>query len=92
MSWGTRPALHGVHGLVVRPSCPASHPWHQVLSAFRGRSPPFSCESFQTPGDPDQTLCVYNAEPGSATAEALRLLSSWTTPCPQAHPSPAGTR
>nr|WP_254391944.1 transcriptional regulator [Streptomyces buecherae] len=38
------------------------------------------------------TLCVYNAEPGSATAEALRLLSSWTTPGPQAHPSPADTR
>ncbi|WP_018501557.1 helix-turn-helix transcriptional regulator [Parafrankia discariae] len=39
----------------------------------------FAYESFQPPGDPDQTLCVYNAEPGSATAEALRLLSSWTT-------------
>ncbi|WEV29945.1 hypothetical protein OYE22_23995 [Streptomyces sp. 71268] len=52
----------------------------------------FSYESFQTPGDPDQTLCVYNAEPGSATAEALRMLNSWTTPGPQAHPSPADTR
>ncbi|MEU3961263.1 helix-turn-helix transcriptional regulator [Streptomyces buecherae] len=52
----------------------------------------FSYESFQTPGDPDQSLCVYNAEPGSATAEALRMLSSWTTPGPQARPSPADTR
>jgi transcriptional regulator with XRE-family HTH domain len=49
----------------------------------------FVYESFQPPGDPDQTLCVYNAEPGSATAEALRLLSSWTTPAPQTRtPSP----
>jgi hypothetical protein len=45
----------------------------------------FAYESFQPPGDPDQTLCVYNAEPGSATAENLRLLSSWTIPGPRAH-------
>ncbi len=51
----------------------------------------FSYESFQTPGDPDQTLCVYNVEPGSATAEALRMLGSWTTPAPQVRPSPADT-
>ena len=36
----------------------------------------FSYESFQPAGDPDQTLCVYNVEPGSATAEAVRLLGS----------------
>ncbi|GAA4695566.1 hypothetical protein GCM10023324_57950 [Streptomyces youssoufiensis] len=51
-----------------------------------------SYESFQTPGNPDRFLCVYSAEPGSVTAEALRLLSSWTTSGPQAHPSPADTR
>ncbi|MGV9326667.1 helix-turn-helix transcriptional regulator [Streptosporangium sandarakinum] len=45
----------------------------------------FAYESFQLPDDPDQTLCVYNAEPGSTTAESLRLLSSWTTPGPQEH-------
>ncbi|MET9069644.1 helix-turn-helix transcriptional regulator [Streptosporangium sandarakinum] len=45
----------------------------------------FAYESFQLPDDPDQTLCVYNAEPGSTTAESLRLLSSWTTPGPQGH-------
>ncbi|MBN6033661.1 helix-turn-helix transcriptional regulator [Amycolatopsis sp. 195334CR] len=38
----------------------------------------FSYESFAAPGDADQTLCVYNVEPGSPTAEALRLLTSWT--------------
>ncbi len=40
----------------------------------------FSYESFQVPGDAEQTLCVYNVEPGSDTVEALRLLSSWTSP------------
>ncbi|GAA2213161.1 helix-turn-helix transcriptional regulator [Nonomuraea monospora] len=44
----------------------------------------FSYESFQPPGDPDQTLCVYNVEPGSPTAEALRLLTSWTAPAASA--------
>ncbi|MEV4561055.1 helix-turn-helix transcriptional regulator [Kitasatospora sp. NPDC049285] len=40
----------------------------------------FSYESFAVPGDSEQTLCVYNPEPGSATAEALRLLADWTAP------------
>jgi len=40
----------------------------------------FSYESLQPPGDSDQTLCVYNVEPGSATAAALRTLDSWTVP------------
>ncbi|MEV0389392.1 helix-turn-helix transcriptional regulator [Nonomuraea sp. NPDC050643] len=39
----------------------------------------FAYESFQPSGDPDQTLCVYNAEPATGTAEALRLLNSWIT-------------
>jgi transcriptional regulator with XRE-family HTH domain len=38
----------------------------------------FAYESLQPPGDPEQTLCVYNVEPGSPTADALRLLASWT--------------
>ncbi|MET8944932.1 helix-turn-helix transcriptional regulator [Streptomyces sp. NPDC004542] len=40
----------------------------------------FAYESFPVPGSPDQTLCVYNAEPGSATQKALRLLGDWTAP------------
>src|SRR5690606_22144308 len=40
----------------------------------------FHYEAFPAPGDPEQTMCVYNVEPGSATAEALRLLESWTSP------------
>ena len=38
----------------------------------------FAYEVLQIPGDPDQSLCVYNVEPGSRTEEALRLLGSWT--------------
>ncbi|MEE1767088.1 hypothetical protein PUR34_02530 [Streptomyces sp. JV185] len=30
--------------------------------------------------DAEQTLCVYNVEPGSETAQALRVLASWTVP------------
>jgi transcriptional regulator with XRE-family HTH domain len=40
----------------------------------------FSYESLQPPGDPDQTLCVYNVEPGSPSAQALQLLGNWTAP------------
>lgn len=46
----------------------------------------FSYESFQVPGDRDQTLCVYNVEPGSDTARALRLLAGWTAPEPTRTP------
>ncbi|MGW5651065.1 helix-turn-helix domain-containing protein [Streptomyces humi] len=34
-------------------------------------------ESFRMPDDTDQALVTYHAEPGSASAEALRLLASW---------------
>ncbi|OHV73017.1 helix-turn-helix transcriptional regulator [Pseudofrankia sp. BMG5.36] len=46
----------------------------------------FAYESLQPPGDSDQTLCVYNAEPGSPTHQSLQLLSSWTAP--EAQPAP----
>jgi transcriptional regulator with XRE-family HTH domain len=36
-------------------------------------------EALAVTGDPDQTLGVYTAEPGSASEEALRLLASWTS-------------
>jgi transcriptional regulator with XRE-family HTH domain len=32
------------------------------------------------PADPDQTLCLYTAEPGSPSAQALALLASWSAP------------
>ncbi|GAA4783210.1 helix-turn-helix transcriptional regulator [Streptomyces ziwulingensis] len=34
-------------------------------------------ETLHLPDDAGQFLCVYHAEPGSASAEALRLLASW---------------
>ncbi|SEG30494.1 Helix-turn-helix domain-containing protein [Nonomuraea solani] len=49
----------------------------------------FSYESFQPPGDTDQSLCVYNIEPGSATAQALQFLTNWTAPQPTAPPGGA---
>ncbi|MET8678495.1 helix-turn-helix domain-containing protein [Streptomyces sp. NPDC004647] len=33
-------------------------------------------ETFRLPVDPDQVLCTYIAEPGTATADALRLLAA----------------
>ncbi|MCA1189534.1 MULTISPECIES: helix-turn-helix domain-containing protein [unclassified Saccharopolyspora] len=37
-------------------------------------------ETFALPGDPDTTLFVYTAEPGSSSREALGLLASWGVP------------
>jgi transcriptional regulator with XRE-family HTH domain len=34
-------------------------------------------EAMNLPGDPDQTLFVYTARPGSPSYDAMRLLSSW---------------
>ena len=38
-----------------------------------------SFETFRLPDDHEQTLITYHAEPGSPSAEALRLLASWGT-------------
>ncbi|GAA3792135.1 helix-turn-helix domain-containing protein [Streptomyces phyllanthi] len=38
-----------------------------------------SFETFRLPDDGDQSLITYHAEPGSPSAEALRLLASWGT-------------
>ncbi|UED84889.1 helix-turn-helix domain-containing protein [Streptomyces profundus] len=42
----------------------------------------FSYESFLVPGDSEQTLCVYNVEPGSRTEKSLAMLASWHAPAP----------
>ncbi|WP_017242098.1 helix-turn-helix transcriptional regulator [Streptomyces sp. SS] len=65
--WNDHRVLRRTHG--------AKHYRHPLVGDLH-----FSYESFQVPGDTDQTLCVYNVEPGSDTAEALRLLTSWTAP------------
>ena len=37
-------------------------------------------EALEFPSDGEQRLCVYGAEPGSPSAESLRLLSSLCAP------------
>jgi transcriptional regulator with XRE-family HTH domain len=44
-----------------------------------------SYESLKLPDDPEQTLLLFHAEPGSKSADALRLLSSWGADA--SHPS-----
>ncbi|MFI0821044.1 helix-turn-helix transcriptional regulator [Streptomyces sp. NPDC021098] len=46
-------------------------------------------ETLAFPADPDQTLCLYTAEAGSPSAEALALLASWNAP---SAPGPAPAR
>ncbi|MGW4411730.1 helix-turn-helix transcriptional regulator [Nonomuraea sp. NPDC004702] len=65
--WNDHRVLRRTHG--------TKHYRHPLVGELH-----FHYESFQPPGDPDQTLCVYNVEPGSPTAQALRLLSSWVAP------------
>ncbi|MEO3751931.1 helix-turn-helix transcriptional regulator [Streptomyces sp. B6B3] len=65
--WNDHKVLRRAHG--------AKHYFHPVAGDLH-----FSYESFQVPGDTDQTLCVYNVEPASDTAQALQLLSNWTAP------------
>ncbi|MEV6839333.1 helix-turn-helix transcriptional regulator [Streptomyces sp. NPDC051133] len=53
-------------------------------------------ESFRLTDDTDQSLVTYHAEPGSPSAESLRLLASWGTDAAHAVPSaqrqPSGHR
>lgn len=65
--WNDHRVLRRTHG--------AKNYHHPLVGSLR-----FFYESFQAPGDAEQTLCVYNVEPGSETAQALRVLASWTAP------------
>lgn len=74
------------HDEVARPAG-VSTGYYTRLEQGRAGSPSpevgelrFSYESFLPPGDAGQMLCVHNVEPGSPTADALRLLSSWAAP------------
>ena len=40
----------------------------------------FGYESFELSTDPGLVMLVYTVEPGSPTADAMRLLESWTSP------------
>lgn len=44
-------------------------------------------EGFRVTGDTDQALVTYHAEPGSPSAESLRLLASWGTDAARAVPA-----
>ncbi|MGY0055172.1 helix-turn-helix transcriptional regulator [Streptomyces sp. LZ34] len=37
-------------------------------------------ETLAFPADPDHTICLYTAEPGSTSAQSLGLLASWSAP------------
>ncbi|MGW8761530.1 helix-turn-helix transcriptional regulator [Streptomyces sp. NPDC055815] len=67
--WNDHRVLRRTHG--------AKHYHHPSAGELH-----FSYESFQVPGDAEQTLCVYNVEPGSATARALRSLTGLTAEAP----------
>lgn len=43
----------------------------------------FGYESFELSTDPGLVMLVYTVEPGSATADAMRILASWTAPALQ---------
>ncbi|MFI6443422.1 helix-turn-helix domain-containing protein [Kitasatospora sp. NPDC050543] len=45
-----------------------------------------SYETLKPPGDVDQVLVTYHAEPGSTSAESLRLLASWAASEPAQRP------
>ncbi|MGI5440532.1 helix-turn-helix transcriptional regulator [Streptomyces shenzhenensis] len=49
-------------------------------------------ETLTFPSDPDQIICLYTAEPGTASAQALRLLASWTAPDTTAESAPTRSR
>lgn len=69
--WNDHRVLRRTHG--------AKHYRHPLVGDLH-----FVYESLQLPGDDNQTLYVYIPEPGTATEESLRILSSWDAPAPGA--------
>ncbi|MFJ9587828.1 helix-turn-helix transcriptional regulator [Streptomyces acidicola] len=51
-----------------------------------------SYETLALPADPDQSIVLYTTEPGSASAETLRLLASWTAPTHTHEAAPSQAR
>ncbi|KQX71150.1 MULTISPECIES: helix-turn-helix domain-containing protein [unclassified Streptomyces] len=62
--WATHDVKEKSHGVKL-----LRHPLVGELS--------LNFEGFRLMGDGEQTMVTYHAEPGSASAEALRLLASW---------------
>ncbi|WP_326589901.1 helix-turn-helix transcriptional regulator [Streptomyces brevispora] len=71
--WNDHRVLRRTHG--------AKHYHHPLVGDLH-----FSYECLQPPGDADQTLCLYNAEPDSPTAQSLQILAGWNTPSAPAPP------
>jgi hypothetical protein len=46
-------------------------------------------EAMHLPNDPGQRILVYTAEPATPSAEALRLLASWTATADEGSTKPA---
>ncbi|MCX5095836.1 helix-turn-helix transcriptional regulator [Streptomyces sp. NBC_00365] len=65
--WDSHRVAQCVHG--------TQHFHHPVVGEFT-----LHHETLALPADPDQAMCVYTAEPGSASAQALALLASWSAP------------
>ncbi|MFD7480189.1 helix-turn-helix transcriptional regulator [Streptomyces sp. NPDC059837] len=65
--WDSHRVAQCVHG--------TQHFRHPVVGEFT-----LHHETLALPADPDQAICVYTAEPGSASAQALALLASWSAP------------
>jgi hypothetical protein len=47
-------------------------------------------EAFELPADPGLSLSTYTAEPGTASADALKMLASWAATADAPGPTPAG--
>jgi transcriptional regulator with XRE-family HTH domain len=47
-------------------------------------------ETFRLPGDPDQGLVTYTADPGTESERGLRLLASWVAESPRGVEEPLG--
>ncbi|MEO3769283.1 helix-turn-helix transcriptional regulator [Micromonospora sp. B9E7] len=62
--WATHDVKKKTHGIML-----LSHPLVGELT--------LRYETLALPGDPEQLLTTYHAEPGSLSEEALRLLASW---------------
>ncbi|WP_053160992.1 helix-turn-helix domain-containing protein [Streptomyces caatingaensis] len=88
-SWPDDPALASLIGELSMKSDEFRRLWaaHDVRDKCYGvkkfRHPvvgglTLHCETLVLPQDPDQSVVTYHAEPGSPSAESLRLLASWT--------------
>ncbi|WP_416973074.1 helix-turn-helix transcriptional regulator [Streptomyces sp. 4F14] len=70
--WDSHRVAQCVHG--------TQHFDHPVVGEFT-----LHHETLSFPADPGQSVCLYSAEPGSASAQALSLLASWSAPTRDAH-------